>query len=69
MPGTNQEDRLKCWRRCKPGNMRRLQENLNSRGKPGKMLTNNAHKDSDMPSLSSHEFKSDLLTIASAVRK
>ena len=37
--------------------MRRLQGNLNSRDKPGKMLTNNAHKDSDMPSLSSHEFK------------
>ena len=39
---------LEVLRRCKPGNMRRLQENLNS----GKMLTNNAHKDRDMPSLS-----------------
>ena len=52
-PGTNQEDSLKCWRKCKPGN--RLQENLHNIGKPGKKLTNNAHKDSDRPTtLSSH---------------
>ena len=41
-PGTNLEDSLKC---CKPGNMTRQ-----ARQEP----ENNAHKDSDRPSLSSH---------------
>ena len=54
----NQEEGVKCWRRCKPGNMRGLQENLNRRGKPGKMMTHNAHKDQFEQTLL-NEFKPD----------